>query len=169
MAGRLKYAYKFSDVLIHNWSSLIRPFQLKSDVKTTSIHAGVVLLISEQHYDQWEGYLLTCLLSPVKVRVDNLTCLLSAHLFVHERVDEWVVDTRALGEKRRDGDESIIFVLVWWVGEVKSCESVWTITDDEGSHHDDDHSRYFLLRPLGRDRLRLLGCYLNMRDKNFKS
>lgn len=93
-----------------------------------------------------------------------LTCvsahLSGSHLFVHEDVDEWVIDTRALGEKSRDGDEAIIFVFIWRVGKVKSSESIRTITGDKGTDHHDDHPRYFLLCLLGGDGLRLLSCNL---------
>lgn len=121
-------------------------------------------------------YLFNCL-SPVSVRVNHslfvevrldhahlLRLRLFSHLFVHEGVDEWVVDTWALGEKSRDSDKSIIFVFIWRVGEVKSSESIRTITGDEGTHHHDNHPWYFLLRLLGGDWLSLLGCNLNTRN-----
>ena len=107
----------------------------------------------------------TCSLFTCSAVCHLLTCVSTAYLFVHEGVDQRVIDTRALGEECWDGDKSIIFVFVWWVSEVKSCESVRTVTGDEGSNHDDNHPRNLLLCLLGGDGLRLLGCHLKTRKR----
>lgn len=88
-----------------------------------------------------------------------------AHLFVHEDVDERVVDAGALREKRRNGDKSIVFVFICGVGKVKSCQGVRAIAGDEGPHHNDDHSWHLLLRLLGGGWLSLLGCNLQRKQQ----
>lgn len=120
---------------------------------------------SETHTHQQFPYPCVCV-HPAVLLLIRLPLLLkvgmnSAHLFVHEGVDQWVVHTWALGEKSRDGDKSIIFVLIWRVGKVESGEGVRPIASDKGAHHHHDHPRDLLLCLLRGGGLCLLGSNLN--------
>lgn len=73
-----------------------------------------------------------------------------AHLFVHEAVYDGVVDTGALGEEGRDGDQAQVDAVVTVIHHVHGQGCVGDVAEAEGPNHHYHHAGHL---PLG-----LLGC-----------
>lgn len=80
--------------------------------------------------------------------IEEKTALVN-YLFVHDNVDHWVVDGRALGKECRDGHEDGTKVRSLIGKDVESNTGIGDPAYQERNDHDDDHAGNFFLGFLG--------------------